>query len=221
MKYVKWIIRLLFLVLFVLLIRQDKLMLWLGLFGGSLILAVLLGRVYCGYICPMNTVMIPLDGLLRKLSLTRRTTPNGLMSGRTAWIALIVSVGVMLFSRAVLQRNLPILMLWLVLSVLVTLWFHPAVFHTSLCPFSPLQKLFGRSPFFSHEVDQSRCIGCKKCEKACPSQAIRVERTNKKAAIAPAACFQCNGCQEVCPAGAISYGRKGPVAAKALDEDAS
>ncbi len=45
------------------------------------------------------------------------------------------------------------------------------------------------------------CISCKKCEKACPSAAIKVE--NNLAAIDYALCTGCGACAETCPTGCI------------------
>ena len=41
------------------------------------------------------------------------------------------------------------------------------------------------------------CIGCKKCEKVCPSDAVTVE--NNVAHIDPEKCTNCGACAEVCP----------------------
>lgn len=45
------------------------------------------------------------------------------------------------------------------------------------------------------------CIGCKKCEKNCPSDAIKVE--NGVARIDYSKCTNCGTCMEVCPRGTI------------------
>ena len=45
------------------------------------------------------------------------------------------------------------------------------------------------------------CIGCKKCEKNCPSDAIKVE--NGVAHIDYSKCTNCGTCMEVCPRGTI------------------
>lgn len=207
MKYIVTVVRLLFLALFVFLIVQGKMMLWLGLFGISLLAALIFGRIYCGYVCPMNTVMVPVDWIAKKLKIQTQKTPKWLGKGYFAWIALIVSVAAMLLSKRFLHVNIPILLIWLALAVLVTLRYRPAVFHNLICPFSAPQKLFGRIARRSRMVDETACIGCKLCEKACPSDAIAVTPKNKKAHINIALCHQCTNCRQVCPKDAICYTR--------------
>lgn len=207
MKYIVTVVRLLFLALFVFLIVQGKMMLWLGLFGISLLAALIFGRIYCGYVCPMNTVMVPVDWIAKKLKIQTQKTPKWLGKGYFAWIALIVSVAAMLLSKRFLHVNIPILLIWLALAVLVTLRYRPAVFHNLICPFSAPQKLFGRIARRSRMVDETACIGCKLCEKACPSDAIAVTPEDKKAHINIALCHQCTNCRQVCPKDAICYTR--------------
>jgi ferredoxin-type protein NapH len=68
MKHIVTLIRVFFLLLFLFLVINGKMMLWLALFGSGLIAAVLFGRVYCGYACPMNTIMIPTAWLSKTIS---------------------------------------------------------------------------------------------------------------------------------------------------------
>lgn len=207
MKYTANIIRIFFLALFLFLLANGKVMLWLALFAISLLAAIIFGRVYCGYICPMNTLMIPAEWLSKKLKLQTTNTPKWLKNGYFAWITLIISVAIMLLSKRILHANLPILPFLLVISVLVTLRYKPEVFHNLICPFGALQRTFGRFSRLSEKVDKDACIGCKLCEKACPSSAVVVSSEDKKAVINTELCHQCTSCRQVCPKGAIRYGK--------------
>ena len=63
MKYLTRLIQIIFFLLFVFLIQRGKMLLWLAIYAISLLLALVFGRIYCGYICPMNTLMIPTEWL--------------------------------------------------------------------------------------------------------------------------------------------------------------
>lgn len=207
MKYIANIIRILFIALFLFLLVNGKTMLWLALFGVSLVAALIFGRIYCGYVCPMNTVMIPVEWLSKKLKLQTSNTPKWLKNGYFTWIALVVSIAVMLLSKRLLHIDLPVLPFWLIISLLVTLRYKPEVFHNLICPFGALQRTFGRFARLSENVNKDACIGCKLCEKACPSKAIIVSSEDKKAVIKTALCHQCTNCRQVCPKNAINYGK--------------
>ena len=208
MKRIASFIRILFLALFLSLLANGKASLWLVLFTVSLIAALFVGRVYCGYVCPMNTLMIPVEWLSKKLKLQTSNIPKWLRNGYVPWIALVASVAVMLLSKKLLQIQLPILPFWMVVALLVTLRYKPAVFHNLICPFGALQKTFGRFARFSKKVNQGACIGCKLCEKACPSNAVVVSAVDHKAEINPALCHQCINCTLACPKTAIHYDKK-------------
>ncbi len=207
MKYITTIIRLLFLGLFIFLLATGKVMLWLGLFAVSLLAALIFGRVYCGYACPMNTLMIPAEWISKGLKTQRRQAPKWLKDGYFSWISLLVSIAATFVTKKFLHVDLPILPIWLVIAIIITLIYGPAVFHNLICPFGALQKVFGRFARLSERVDQSACIGCKLCEKVCPSDAILVSGENKKADINAALCHQCTNCQQVCPKSAIHYSK--------------
>lgn len=205
MKHVATFVRILFLFLFAFLLFNGKSMLWLGLFGISLIIALLFGRVYCGYVCPMNTLMILINRISNKLKIQTEGTPKWLAKGYFTWIALLLSMTGVILSKKLLHTNVPILIIWLVISLIVTVKYKPAVFHNLICPFGIVQKMFGKGVYRKTKVDHERCVGCNLCEKTCPSTAITVLSESRKAEISTNLCFQCTNCRQVCPKAAICY----------------
>lgn len=206
-KNIITLIRILFLGLFLFIIIQGRMQLWLIIFAASLIAALLFGRVFCGYICPMNTIMRPVSWLSRKLKWQTNKKPRGIESGWLAIVLLAISLPLMLVAKRVLQKDVPVLIIFLMLSAVVTLRYKPEVFHNLLCPFGVLQKLTGRFALYGERVETSACTGCHKCEKVCPAEAIVVDSSTKKATINASLCHQCQDCAFTCPFNAISYGR--------------
>lgn len=57
----------------------------------------------------------------------------------------------------------------------------------------------------THKECTAGCIGCMKCTKVCPEEAITVK--DNRARIDPAKCISCGACVLTCPVGAIvSFG---------------
>ena len=207
MKYITNISRILFFALFLLMIIRGRMILWFALFALSLIGAAIFGRIYCGYACPMNTLMIPAEWLSRKLKLHSEREPEWIKGDYWGWVSLLTSIVVMVLSKKIFHLDLPILAFWLILSVVFALRYKPESFHNRICPFGVLQKAFGRIAKNLKKVNKDICIGCERCESVCPSEAIEVSSEEHKAAIKTNLCHQCSNCKAICPVDAIYYGK--------------
>ena len=200
------VIRLVFLVLFAFILAKGKMMIWLGFFAAGLLATLLFGRLYCGYVCPMNTLMIPVEWLSKRLKMQTDAKPVWLKNGYFQWVALFSSLMAMVVLKKILHINFPILILWLLISVLVTFRYKPAIFHNLICPYGGLLKTFGKIARGSKKVDISSCTGCGLCEPVCPAHAISL-KGDDKANINSSTCHQCSNCSSVCPVDAIKRGK--------------
>lgn len=129
MKKYRRLIQLAFLFIFFLIIAKGNMFIWLGLFLVSLVGATIFGRFYCGYVCPINTVMVATGKLPKKLNLRAKSVPKVLQSKYLPWIVLILMVGTMVLSKKIFHQEVPTLILLMAVSVLVTLRDEEWVFH--------------------------------------------------------------------------------------------
>jgi len=127
--------------------------------------------------------------------------------GVVSVVLLLGSAAARMLLKKVVGVDVSVLLYLLIISVLVTFRYKPEVFHNKICPFGVLQSLTGRFAYFSRKVDPMKCVGCKLCEKTCPSGAVVVFAEDKKASIDSSLCHQCLNCTLICPKEAIDYGK--------------
>ncbi len=145
-------IRLLFLILFFVLLKSRLLLVWLGIYGLSLIFPLLFGkRLYCMLACPMNTLIVWVTRLKQKLGWKNHPVPKWLAGGRLPWISLALTLAVFIITRRVVGKDFPMMVIWMVISVFLTLFHHQDMFHDQVCPFGAPQGCLAKRSLLSEE----------------------------------------------------------------------
>ncbi len=194
------------------------------------VLVMLLGRFFCGWLCPYR----PLFGLARVLraSLIARGLrlarlelgPKSAFVSLGLVLLLTLASGVPLavytYPPAIMMREAQQLTLYGGLGLgfgAVLLFFvydvlaAPSSFCKDLCPGGALFRLFGRTSPVQVKRDASACVPCRICDEVCPlGQAPMTDRLSS-------GCERCGLCVAACPKDAlrIGLGRPRPLSPRA------
>jgi hypothetical protein len=169
-----------------------------------IVLTLVVGRTFCGTICPVGSVQelayaVPLQKLaIRSTKILEQMRFAIFVATVIAAIYLIDLMAVTglydLFSLT-LSASFLVAAGILLLSVFL---YRPVC--RILCPFGVLFSLFAEFSVFRLRRTET-CISCKKCEKACPAMTAGEHDSKRE-------CYLCGRCTETCPAsGALVYGR--------------
>jgi len=178
------------------------------------VVTVLFGRVFCGWMCPLGAV-IDAAGILRG----RR--PRNSLAGRLSrvrfWVLMMVIgaavAGVNLAgwldplvmgSRAIhLGRGAPLdwaaaTIGWTLIAAVIGLVFlAPRFWCRTLCPLGAILSLFARMAPYRRRVAES-CTQCGECSAVCPMGRSGIE-------ISSIECITCRRCEAACPEQATGF----------------
>jgi len=194
-----------FLVIFGFLFLKGSIQLWLGVFVGGAILSVFFSRLFCGWICPMNTVFRPIAWLRARLGIRALKTPGFLARPAVRYIFLGLFLASMALTKKLgIDLHMPALVF--ILSIPVVLIFEEALWHNVVCPYGTILSISSRRASTHYRVDGKKCVSCGKCQPVCPVHSIDSLETGKRF-IRKADCIACGACAEACPTKAIRLGR--------------
>ncbi len=179
--------------------------------GGLLafiVLTLVFGRIVCGQVCPVGAV----QELMHLVPTKKRGNPESrvpvavragvfvvfLAAGLGLSVNLLALVGLSDFFHLAVASVSFFVFLWIVLLSAVV--YRP--FCRYVCPYGALLAPAASKALYRLRRTDA-CIGCGKCERACPTgTADPAARLGE--------CYLCGRCTEACPvAGALTYTRAG------------
>ncbi len=196
------LIQIIFFIIFIFLVFSGSTQLWLGIFGIGILISIIWGRFYCGWICPINTVLKFKNWIYVKLNLNEKSTPNLLKHFWLRWFILFLLVATMIISR---RNNIQIKMLLFILlfAFSLSLFFDEELWHKYLCPYGALLNLTDKVNNKKIVINEQNCEKCGLCRQTCPNNIIKI--TNEEQFIKNKECLYCFKCQDVCEFEVISY----------------
>ena len=183
-----------------------------------LLLAAVLGKVFCSFLCPGRLLFEVSSGL--RVLLVRAGVP--VASVAIPRVGLGVAAGSLLFAagagagvfhfvlpylavsatihQAILGGALGAIALWTGALVLLDALVVPGQFCRSLCPTGAILEAVGRRPALRVETDGSACPPtCTLCQRACPYGLFPGRGTHQPA------CDACGRCTPHCPERKLSH----------------
>ncbi len=177
------------------------------------LITLLLGRVFCGWMCPLGFIFDLTYKLrvklfkLKKLPELPENIHNKLKYLK--YIIMILSlIAVYHFSTYAYCSVCPIgaltnlsgtLISFIILILAIILGFiYPMAFCRYLCPLGAFLGIFSIFPIFQLKLTD-KCVKCKLCNKKCPTQIKLTEKVEQSE------CIRCFECMTACKKGTIEY----------------
>ncbi|MDO4937605.1 MAG: quinol dehydrogenase ferredoxin subunit NapH [Sutterellaceae bacterium] len=189
--------------------------------GALIVLAlyiILGGRVFCGWMCPMNMVTDSAAWLREKAGLRADMVR---IHRHTRYALCVASlVASVITGAAAFEWVSPQALLWREAVWGVGLGFISAVLGIftfdflvvprgwcgHLCPLGAFWSVVGKVGVLKPVFDDSRCTRCGLCLKPCPEpHVLNFQRTAQIGFIASGECTGCGRCAAVCPENAIRF----------------
>ncbi|HVP25907.1 MAG TPA: 4Fe-4S binding protein [Methanomicrobiales archaeon] len=173
--------------------------------GLLLVLTLILGRIFCGSICPLGALQeLAYQAPVPKV---KPRIKRALYTVRFVILAIVVVAALLLSVNALAFLGVMDLFLLsftlgslVMLTILVVSLFFYRPFCRAICPYGALLSLAGFASRFKLRRNPS-CIECGKCEFACPTDEAKREDLKGE-------CYLCGRCTEACPVkGALTYRR--------------
>jgi len=185
----------------------------------TLAFTILLGRVFCGWICPAGDFMQRFGeaGIPRKASglrltslveqnLTRLVLLGSVLAASTVFqypvFCVICPIGIISRNVISLFQYSSVGLDLLFIPVIAALELGLAPWCSHICPLGTTLRIFGQKSPLVPIVDKAKCIGCSICTKVCNMKVSLLQTSNLED------CSRCMECSLRCPTKAIGWRKR-------------
>lgn len=191
------------------------------------ILTFILGKAFCGYICPLGTIQSLMNKLAKKLHIKQIIVPEKLdkplrfvkyfvlvlvvfltyKAGELVirpydpWAAFMhLSSGTEVFEEFIVG-------VIILVALLVASMFVERAFCRYLCPLGAALSITSKFRIFNIKRNSSSCINCKACTRNCP-MGLDVHSSDS---VSSSECISCGECISSCPVSNTLENKKGKI----------
>ena len=171
------------------------------------IAAILFGRIFCSYICPLN-FLLELIPVKKKKILQTKMLPAVALA-----IVLVLSaiLSVPVFNIAspvfalmrVLIFGVGIEIILFAMVICAAFIWGQKIWCRTLCPLGAIYGLLGVKRLLKVSVDKNKCINCGRCEKVCSMGTSPLKNDFADKFL----CTNCGDCIDSCPKKALTFKR--------------
>jgi len=182
----------------------GKTQFWMAFIFISIALSTVFGRYYCGFACPINTLIRPVRWISKKLGITKKDVPKIFKTEKPRWVLFsifLVGLGYTIYTIKIGEK-FPLPIFIITIGLITTFFVNEKTWHRYLCPWGVLFSFTGRFAKFGL-MSLNSCTSCTLCEKICPGDAIKVESNGSE--IDTTHCLVCLECQTSCPSNSLTY----------------
>ncbi|WP_186429055.1 4Fe-4S binding protein [Clostridium sp. BSD9I1] len=185
------------------------------LLGATLLITIVIGRAFCGYICPLGTIQTLLNKLAKKLKI-KQVKPHGKVDKVLRYVKYIVLFLILFITyksgELILRPYDPwavfmhlgsgteifeefLIGFIILIAILLSSMFIERAWCRYLCPLGATLALLTPLSIFKVRRSDSKCIGCKACTKNC-SMGLNV---HSQEIASKTECISCGECVSSCP----------------------
>lgn len=187
--------------------------------GAALVLgfyALLGGRVFCAWVCPVNAVTDLAGWMRQRLPIHTLFAANRNIRYFALATALILSAvtGVAAFEWVspvgMMHRGIVFGMGLGFLALIAIFLFDLLILRNGwcghLCPLGAFWSLVGNAAQIRVRFDRESCTHCGECARVCPEpQVLNLKKLEQTGYVVPGECSNCGRCTALCPEGSLNF----------------
>lgn len=184
--------------------------LYLGIF---MFIALLFGRLFCGWLCPFGTLLEYLEGMSPIKG--KLTIPAELKDPDIKYVVLVAFLFLAFITSqeafcefcpaGTILKGSTGCVISLSIPVFIGVFFIVFAYGRKtwcsyLCPLGAFFGLFSKIHIFGIRAEKDKCVKCFMCNQVCPMDILIVEKyINKGKKINDGDCIKCMNCIDACP----------------------